>query len=93
MGGLPMLNERRSPPSVGAERLALTIKEAADAIGVSERTLRDLLPEIPHTHLGRRVVIPVESFRQWLHSRARAEEMGSKRAAEDILAALNGDSK
>ncbi len=88
-----MLNERRSGPSVGAERLALTIKEAADAIGVSERTLRDLLPEIPHTRLHRRVVIPIELLREWLHSRARAEEMGSKRVAEEILAALNGDSE
>ncbi len=88
-----MLNERRSGPSVGAERLALTIKEAADAIGVSERTLRDLLPEIPHTRLHRRVVIPIELLREWLHSRARAEEMGSKRAAEEILTALNGDSE
>jgi len=88
-----MLNERRSGPSVGAERLALTIKEAADAIGISERTLRDLLPEIPHTRLHRRVVIPLEPLREWLHSRARAEEMGSKRVAEDILAALNGDSE
>ena len=74
-------------------RLALTIKEAADAIGISERTLRDLLPEIPHTRLHRRVVIPLEPLREWLHSRARAEEMGSKRVAEDILAALNGDSE
>ena len=88
-----MLNERRSPPSVGAERLALTIKEAADAIGVSERTLRDLLPEIPHARLHRRVVIPIELLREWLHSRAMAEEMGSKRVAEDILTALGGDSK
>ena len=74
-------------------RLALTIKEAADAIGISERTLRDLLPEIPHAHLGRRVVIPVEQLREWLHGRAREEEMGSKRAAEEILATLNGESK
>ena len=88
-----MPDERQGAPQVRTARLALTIKESAAALGISERTLRDLLPEIPHTHLGRRVVIPVEQLREWLHSRARAEEMGSNRVAEEILAALNADTK
>ena len=88
-----MPDERQGTPEVRTERLALTIKESAASLGISEGTLREMLPEIPHTHLGRRVVIPLEPLREWLHSRARAEEMGSKRAAEDILAALNGDSE
>jgi len=40
-------------------RLALSLAEAARALGVSERHVREILPELPHIHLGRRVVIPV----------------------------------
>ncbi len=41
-----------SPP-----RLALSVAEAAASIGVSERHLRTLLPEVPHVYVGGRVVI------------------------------------
>ena len=75
------------------ERIALGIREVAATLGVSEGLVRKWLPEMPHLRLGERVLVPVEPLREWLHSRARAEEMGSKRVAEDILAALNGDSK
>jgi hypothetical protein len=53
-----------------SERLALTINEAAATVGVSERHLRSVLPEIPHGRLGGRVVIPVDSFREWLQRQA-----------------------
>ena len=46
-------------PDLGT-RLALTVSEAAVAVGVSERHLRDLLPSLPMVRLGGRVVIPVE---------------------------------
>jgi hypothetical protein len=35
-----------------SERLALSVSEAATAIGVSERLMRTVLPEIPHCHVG-----------------------------------------
>jgi len=71
------------------DRLALTVEEAATAIGVSERHLRSILPEIPHTRLGGRVVIPVEPLREWLRSRVQAEQAGADRVAEEILADLD----
>ena len=71
-----------------ADRLALTVPEAAAAIGVSERHLRTLLPEIPHCHVGARVVIPVEPLREWLRSRAQAEQAGADRVAQQILEEL-----
>ena len=77
------------PDSSRPLRLALRPKEAAAALGVSERTLRQMLPELPHVHLGRRVVIPIEPLREWLHSRCRAERMG----AEEIVASLQGHRK
>ena len=55
-----------------ADRIGLTVEEAAAALGVSERHLRSLLPEIPHARLGGRVVVPVDDLRRWLSERARA---------------------
>ena len=49
-----------------SSRLALTVAEAAEALGISERTLRDHLHDIPHVYFGRRIVVPVRDLRDWL---------------------------
>ena len=72
-------------------RLALTVAEAAEAVGVSERHLRSLLPEIPHTRLGERVVIPVKAFEEWLSERAKAERARVDQVADEIMAAFSSD--
>lgn len=71
------------------DRLGLSVKEAAACIGVSERHLRTVLSEIPHTYLGNRVVIPVEPFKEWLRERARSEEQSSDEVANDIMKELH----
>ena len=71
-----------------ADRLALSVEEAAQVLGVSEAHLRALLPELPHVHLGRRVVIPVDSLRAWLRERARSERGKVDSAVDEILAGL-----
>ena len=71
-----------------ANRLALTLAEAAKALGVSERHLRTILPEIPHLHVGSRVVIPVDALREWLRTQARAEAGAATQVADDILESL-----
>lgn len=76
--GLPKLDER----------LALTLPEAAQALGVSERHLRSMLPEIPHLHMGKRVVIPVDALRDWLRSEANAEVSRAGKLAEEIVSGL-----
>ena len=43
-----------------SERLALRTKEAAAALGVSERTLRQLRPELPTVQRGNVVLFPVD---------------------------------
>lgn len=50
------------------ERLALNISEAAEAAGISEPTMRQLvnLETFPALRIGRRWVIPVSSFNDWL---------------------------
>ena len=42
----------RTPEFDLANRLALRPKEAADVLGVSERTLRQMLPELPVVRRG-----------------------------------------
>ncbi len=68
-----------------ADRLALSPAEAAGVLGVSENHVRGLLPELPHVHLGRRVVIPVDSLRAWLRERAQTEPGRVDAAVEEIL--------
>lgn len=45
-----------------------TIKQAAEQLGVGERSVYDALAEkrIPHIRFGRRYVIPRAAFDRWL---------------------------
>ena len=52
--------------------MVVSIAEAARVLGVAEGTLRSVLPEIPHFYIGRRVVIPIEPFKQWMADQAKA---------------------
>ena len=63
------------------ERLALNISEAAEAAGISEPTMRQLvnLESFPALRIGRRWVIPVTSFNAWL------VEQASNRASVDNI--------
>lgn len=73
-------------PSFLGERLALRPREAARALGIGERTLRQILPEIPHVHVGSAVVIPVDLLREWLRNRARAEQRRADQVVHEVLA-------
>lgn len=66
------------------DRLALRVPEVAQALGLSERKVRDLLPELPHLYVGTAIVVPVEPLRDWLRERAQAEV-----AHVDVVAVLN----
>ena len=70
-------------------RLGISVAEAARAIRVAERHLRQSLPEIPHLHVGRRVVIPIESFREWLRARPQGESQRLGEPSKDVLEALD----
>ncbi len=67
------------------ERIALGIREVAATLGVSEGLVRKWLPEMPHIHLGERVLIPVDQLKRWLQERSRAEQESSRHAAREIL--------
>ncbi len=70
-------------------RLALRPKEAAEALGIGERTLRQILPELPHVRVGGAVLLPVDGLRAWLNDQAKAEQGRVKKVAEEILQAID----
>lgn len=55
------------------DKLAYTLKEAAESINVSYPTMRKMIrenPDIPHFHNGREYRIPCDAFREWVNTRA-----------------------
>ena len=75
-------------PIILAERLALTVSETADALGVSVMHLRDLLPEIPHAYLGNRIVIPVDQMRKWLAEQTKIDPNRIDEVVTEILSEI-----
>lgn len=71
-----------------AERLALRLCEAAAALGISEKKLREMLPTIPHFRDGGTVLIPVPGLERWLEDRAKQEQGRVDTTADGILRAL-----
>jgi excisionase family DNA binding protein len=70
-------------------RLALRPREAAEALGISERKLRELLGRIPHVRLDGVLLFPVDALRAWLAAQARTSngnpaEALAKRALEAV---------
>lgn len=59
------------------ERLTLSVTEAANACGLSERTVRELIArrEFPVLRVGRRCLVLRTQLREWLERRA-AESAG-----------------
>ena len=59
------------PADGAAPALALRTREAAAALGISERTLQGLTAagEVPHFKLGRANLYPVRELADWLTSR------------------------
>jgi excisionase family DNA binding protein len=62
--GTPTAQIERAP----VPKLALTVREAGEALGLSPRSVQELVAAgaIPVVRHGRRVLIPVEPLRDWL---------------------------
>jgi excisionase family DNA binding protein len=75
------------------ERLAPRVAEAARALGIGERTLRQLLPTLPHIRAGGTVLLPVEGLRRWLEEQAKSERRPAEVIADEILAEMRCDSE
>jgi Helix-turn-helix domain len=73
------------------ERLALRPAEAARALGISERALRELAPELPRIRRGRLTLFPVDGLREWLKREAEAQGRADERVAREILDSLTSE--
>jgi excisionase family DNA binding protein len=58
--------------------LALRPREAAKALGVSERLLWDWTHhgDVPHVRIGRTILYPVDALRDWLKRQAESVKGG-----------------
>ncbi|MBW2422400.1 MAG: helix-turn-helix domain-containing protein [Deltaproteobacteria bacterium] len=72
--------EKASAPDLRT-RLALRPKEAAGALGICDRTLRQWMQEeqLPYFQVGRSIFIPILELERWM-----ANRMESRRDALDL---------
>ena len=75
-----MTGKDPSPVRLSA-RLALRLAEAAKALGIGERTLRQILPELPHVRLGGVVLLPVDGLQAWHRERSQGLAFRLRRAS------------
>jgi len=62
--------------SANIERLSFSVQEAAASIGVSSRTVHDLIRrgDLAHYRVGQRVLIPATALRQFIESRTQTQK-------------------
>jgi hypothetical protein len=80
--------QRKAVPLDLSSRLALRPREVAQVLGISERLLRQILPELPHTRIGSAVVVRKDMLREWLRERARTEDNRVKIVVNEVVTAL-----
>lgn len=61
------------------DKVAFSIKEAAEALGISRPKMYDLIyrEDFPAFHVGTRVLIPVDGLRQWAADQVANEKEGT----------------
>ena len=78
----------KRPDSVDlGTRPALESPEAATALGISESTLRRVLPDLDGVvfRVNSRVLLSVEGLRRWVDRQAQEADRAAKADAEAIL--------
>jgi excisionase family DNA binding protein len=65
--------------------MALRPKEVARVLGVSERTVRQILPELPTVRVGSIVLVPKEMLEKWLQEQAETQEGRIDTAVDEVL--------
>ncbi len=88
-----MARRRATEPALPldlADRLALRPAEAARALGISERTLRTLLPRLPVVRTAGCVLLPVKALEQWLEEHAQAGRTRIDATVEEHLGQIGG---
>jgi len=64
--------------------LAMRPREAAKALGISERLLWDWTNKgvVPHVRLGKVILYPVDSLREWLKEQAQTAGNSDEKISE-----------
>ncbi len=70
------------------DRLAYRVSEVANALGLSERAIRQILPSIPHFRIGTAIVIPIDALRKWLNDQAQVEKSLVDAVVDEVLSEL-----
>ena len=72
------------------DRLALDIRATAEALSLSERTVRTLLsrPSFPYFRVGTKVLVPTRELRDWLTAQIETEAARTKRDVDELLAGI-----
>ena len=62
--------------------LAMRPREAAKALGISERLLWEWTDRgvVPHVRMGKRIMYPVDSLRDWLRRQAQKNAGNDKKS-------------
>ena len=70
-----MINTDSKPPE--SLKILLSIKEAADSLGISERQLRYMKNkrEVAHVRIGRRLLFPVADLERWINEHKEGGEV------------------
>ena len=85
-------NRLSTPPTLDLRsRLALRPKEAAEALGLSERKFRQIASRLPAVWVDSIRLYPVESLQSWLAEEADRQTRADAETADRILAELHGD--
>jgi excisionase family DNA binding protein len=80
--------QQKAPPLDLSNRLGLRPREVARVLGISERLVRQILPELPHTRIGSAVVVPKDLLAEWLRNRACRRETEVKIVVDEVVTAL-----
>jgi excisionase family DNA binding protein len=66
--------------NLATDNLALRPREAAKALGVSERSLWEWTHrgDVPHVRIGRTILYPVDALRNWLCRRTDVTKGGAQ---------------
>lgn len=62
--------EQKAVEIKSIEPIAVSVKEAAELIGICEKVMYQLTrrADFPRIKLGTRTIIPVEGLREWIHT-------------------------
>jgi excisionase family DNA binding protein len=74
-----------------ADRMALRPKEVARALGLSERTVRQILPELPTVRVGSVVLVPKEMLERWLQEQAETQEGRIDTVVDEVMKDFDED--